>query len=218
MKPLTIILLAFLLLAGCSSPRIPNAAKLNARQAQLDANVKAGHQGAVAASMEFTKAATSLARAAEANAKATVGHSREQVLVGEIKPGLNQLRTKVTDVVLRDEIDALSLKFDELQALEIGTSDAIAATGAETESAKKSLDAGSKLQEGVIGHLDAADKDSEAIREELGPKYQTEANAEIFRQSTIASRAIAHLWMWISIAGALGVTAVVFIYLWIKKR
>lgn len=229
MKPRVLLLvLSVVALTGCARPRqftAPDATKLNARQTELDTAVKSSHRDAVAAGQQFTKAATSIAKAADNNATATIGHSKEQVLVGEIKPGLEMLRTKVTDAVLREEIDALTAKFEQLQALEIGTSDAIAATGAKTQEAKDFITAGNTLQESTIKHLGEADAASEDIKKDLGPKYQeavkantVAANTEILQQAGRADREAAAKWFWFSATLGALVALAVIIYLYIKKR
>lgn len=222
-----ILILSAFVLVGCARPKQftePPATKLNARQADLNTEVKSSRRDATAAAQKFTKAATSIAKASDSNATATVGHSKEQVLVGEIKPGLEMLRTKVTDAVLRDEIDALTAKFEELQALEIGTSDAIAATGAATQEAKDFITAGNKLQESTIAHVEKADKASEDITTDLGPKYQAAvkantaaANTEILQQAGRADRESAAKWFWFSATLGALVALAVIIYLYVKK-
>jgi len=173
------------LLGGCAGPKqfaAPDSTALVAAQKELAASV-AQARVKVAGASRHADAAAGHQR------DATVSHSKETVLAGEIGPRLLALRTRVTDAVLRAEVDAISGQVAELAGHGAGTDAALAKTGAEIDLARDDIG-------GTIASLVIADRQAGDINARLGPEYLKKvgdgfaaANAEILIREAKAARA-----------------------------
>ncbi len=137
----------------------PDAAALNARQAEVATHL-------AAAQTHLGRAGAALTDAQQQRAQSAASHSREDVLVAEIAPKLAELKMRVT-AELRPEVDALSAQVAQLSLAAAETDSAIMQTGAKVaDGVKQVLAATSEITDAKTAQAD--------IVALLGPSYQGE--------------------------------------------
>lgn len=206
MASLATMALASLLLTGCAHAvkqfAAPDATELIRAQQRLGGEIAGARKS-------FSEAAVHVRRGVKQLAVAEASHSKEVTLQGEIGPGIAALRTRLTDAVLRDELDAIARQFSELTAQSPQT----------TESLKSASEAfavaTARLTEG-IAQLADADGTAHDIETKYGADYRAaaegairQANAAIVATDAHAQREAAAkvIWFWIAIT-AIAATAV----------
>lgn len=136
----------------------PDAAPLNARQAEVAKHI-------AAAQTHLGRAGASLVDAQSKRAQSAASHSREDVLVAEIAPGLAELKMRVT-AELRPEVDALCAQVAQLSLAAAETDAVIVTTGAKiADTVRKVTAATSEIGDAKDAQADIAAK--------LGPAYQS---------------------------------------------
>jgi chromosome segregation ATPase len=163
-----VALVLVLLLAGCAGPKqftAPDARPLLEAHKELAEKV-------TQAKAKIASAAKHIEAAETHQKAATVSHSQENVKLGEIGPVLLKLRSQITDVVLREEVDALSAQVTQTQALAVETDKEIAATGIELSTAREDNGAGAVL-------LTQAEAKAAELKNHTGPDYVAKAEKTI---------------------------------------
>lgn len=196
------LILAFAL-AGCAAPKqfkAPDPGRLIAAQKALQESVALAHAKVRSGAGHVEAASAHLAAA-------TVSHSKESVLLGEIGPRLLALRASITDAVLREQVDALSADVTQARDLASATDTELAAIGREHVAAKDDLGEANVT-------MVKADWQAGEINTKYGPelfkameKTVADANLVILTERARGDRNGRLVWMWFS---AFALTAVGF--------
>lgn len=191
------------LLAGCAGPKqfmAPDSKPLTDAHAAVAARI-------TEARTHVKRASGNLESAKTHHDSATVSHSKETVLLGELAPRLLALRTQITDAVLREEVDALSASVKETRALATITDGELAALGRDMDRARDDLG-------GATAALVLANRTATDIEERIGPEYVqasektiADANGVIMATSAKVDREEKAKWIWFS---AFSLTAIGF--------
>lgn len=189
-----LVLVLLLALTGCSGPK-----QFAAPPSKL---LTEGHKEVAAriteARTHVKRASGNLDSAKTHHNSATVSHSKETVLLGELAPRLLALRTQSTDAVLREEVDVLSESVKDTRALAVITDAELAAIGRDMDRARDDLG-------GATAALALANRKATDLEETIGPDYVTatektiaDANGVIMATSAKVDREAKAKWIWFS--------------------